>query len=103
MTRKRWKPVTDDALTKFEDELNALAERTFGVNEEGSCPITVSILDRSRFEYQHWLPVPYPHKAKTDESKREIRDSIYLNLMSATEAFERWVKMQWFHEREKKK
>jgi hypothetical protein len=100
---KKWKPVTDEVLAKFDDELNELAKRTFGVNEDGECPITVGVLDRSRYQYQHWVPVPYHFRAKTTKAKREVRDAVALNLLSATEEFNQWIKMEWFTERHEKK
>jgi hypothetical protein len=59
-------PPDEELFSNFWQRVQKEADRTFGVDAEGSPVVRVKLLDRSRNEYDHWFDIP-----------RELEQSYY--------------------------
>ena len=81
--------VDQNKLSEFHDKVYAMARKEFGTDDEGKInKVSVILVDRSRYWPMHYFPVPYDHKAKTEEDKELILDRLLTNMKIATEALD---------------
>jgi hypothetical protein len=88
-----WSPLDTKQLDTFASKLDTLAKQTFGIDQDGDCPVSVRVLDRSRYEPMHWWVVPYEHTAKTAEEMERIEQALLSNLDTALDALQRFRAM----------
>jgi hypothetical protein len=92
-------PIDEEKLAAFEDKIYDLACRTFGVDQDDDCAVSVKVIDRTRYEGGHWFPVPYEHKAKTPDEKAAVEAALLDNLAQAVDALSRYRGLQRHFER----
>jgi hypothetical protein len=93
------KPVNEEKLAAFHDKVYDLACRTFGVDQDDDCAVSVKVIDRTRYEGGHWFPVPYEPKAKTPDEKAAVEAALLDNLAQAVDALSRYRGLQRHFER----
>lgn len=74
----------------------------FGTDCDGDVPIEVEIIDRTRFERVHSIPLPYSF----DAGNEKLLDILYLaigNVMSATQRVDSLMKLIRINQIEKEK
>jgi predicted Co/Zn/Cd cation transporter (cation efflux family) len=79
-------------LEGYDQFVESVAEKAcqkFGVDQDGDCPVNMTFVDRTKFESLQYVPVPYSHKAKTEEEWDEILRAVSLNLTMATHDMDR--------------
>jgi hypothetical protein len=138
MAKKKLKPADEwysdgnyklptELVQEFYDKVIELAEETFGRDGDRSLPVSIHIVDRTRFEPVHFIEVPYRHKIEdeakaklnafryeepTDEQRREIEDEmkvqldrmlsyLTLNVSMAMERLQTELKIRQYHNVEK--
>lgn len=83
-----------ELMQKFYDQCIKLAEETFGRDGDKSLPVSIHIVDRTRFEPVHYIEVPYRHKIEdeaeaklnsfydepTEEQRKEIEEEKRIQL-----------------------
>jgi len=74
-------------LEAFRHKVQEMALQEFGTTDCCDPRVEVVVVDRSRTEPLHFVPVPYEHKASGDEEWEAIRSAVSLNLHLA---FARW-------------
>lgn len=77
-------------VDRFHRRLGEIAASVFGVDPSGDPWIEIKVIDRSRMHRMHYEPVPYLHKAETEEEVEEVGRMIGLNLRVAFEEWNRW-------------
>lgn len=82
-----WSESPSD-LDKWQDELDILASKKFGRDQDSDCPVKVYLVDRTKYDSVHWWLVPYHHKAKTEKQLEEIEDALLTNLDTAMKALQ---------------
>jgi hypothetical protein len=92
-------PIDEKKLAKFEDEVYDLACRTFGVDQDGDCAVSVKVNGRTRYENLHWFPIPYEHQAKTPDEKAAVEAAPLDSLAQAVDALSRYRRLQRHFER----
>lgn len=55
------KRVDQVALDKFWTRIQKEADKEFGTDDDSDSRVIVQVLDRTRFEGMHYMPVPYDH------------------------------------------
>lgn len=53
-------PISTKEFIAFWEKVEKMAKETFGVDDEGDSHIQVKLVDRTRYEYLHAMPMPYP-------------------------------------------
>ena len=87
-------PLDERKVVAFGNRIHDLACRTFGVDEDGDCAVSVNVVDRTRYEGLHWFPVPYEHKAATPDEVAAVEVALLDNLAQAVEAVNRYRGLQ---------
>jgi len=92
-------PLDERKVAAFHDKIYDLACRTFGVDQDGDCAVSVKVIDRTGNEDGHWFPVPYEHKAKTPDEKATVEAALLDSLAQAVDALSRYRGLQRHFER----
>lgn len=79
--------LDEKKLDAFRRKVEQMAKQELGTDSDGDPRLEVLLIDRSRFERMHFVPVPYHHKARSSAALENIRRLVALNLRLA---FERW-------------
>jgi hypothetical protein len=85
-----------DALDSFYDNVREMAVNDFGSDTDGDVPIDIQIVDRTRYERNEYLYVPYEDKVNTQEGREVILEALMANLSIASEALTKWQRMRKF-------
>lgn len=89
-----WAPVHDEDLDQLHCILNALLVLKFQRDCDGDLPINFEIIDRTKFEPSHFMPVPYNPFEASPEKKAEHMKEVAYNLETAAKAMIRAIKIQ---------
>lgn len=75
-----------EKLRAFQDKIYKMARQEFGTDDEGKInKVSIICVDRSRYWPMHWFPVPYDHKAKTEEDLETILRALLTNVSIAAD------------------
>lgn len=91
-------PCTDDEIRKFRDKVQDMADKEFGVDDEGDSSVEVIIVDRTRYEPMHYWPVPYSHRGPK-EAKAALEAVVY-NDSIASEDLHRQLRGEEYRARQ---
>ena len=96
--------MSDDLLDEkkvgeFWDKCYELAGKTFELDCDGDLPVQVKVLDRTRFQPSHYLPIPYDHKAASIKELNEIGDRLTKNVQIAIEALQSYYQCREYEEK----
>jgi len=75
--------ITQKDITDLGELLRKIIEEKCEPDPEGNRPIEFKLIDRTRFEPMHFVPVAYEHKAENQGDLDEILDDHLLNLSIA--------------------
>lgn len=91
----------DEQLEELREELQDLAEKRFGVDSEGDPRVEVILVDRTRTQSLRYIPLPYEHKAASQEERDQILDIAHRNLGIAMRDFDTEYRIAQSRKREK--
>lgn len=90
-----WSTPTDtEKLNDFAERVTELANKTFGVDQDGDPAVQVKVIDRTRYEKARLWPVPYEQNAHTEEELAQVEKAVVINLQLAMSAFEQFMKVK---------
>ncbi len=73
-------PIDPKELTTFYNKVRKLADKTFGVDDEGDSSVDVRLIDRTACRRMHYVPVPYDHREPKAEWLKKAVSVAMLNL-----------------------
>lgn len=88
-----WPVVADADIEELYAIVGKLLEMKYEKDCDGSLPVEVSFVDRTKFERSHYFNIPYEFKAKTNEERMEILSRLNTNVHMAANALDMHVKM----------
>jgi hypothetical protein len=91
-------PVTESDLNKLYAIISRLVRMKWGMDPDGDRPIEWKLIDRTRFERMHYVPIPYEHKAK-GEAVFDRLHFVALNASIANRDLDTTLKLLEFHRR----
>jgi len=80
-----------------------ILELKYEKDASGDIPVDFRLVDRTKFERLHYIPVPYEHKAKNDDERMDILSVLNLNLSIASRELDTHVRIQNLIRRNKEK
>ena len=98
-----WPVVETEDVNQLYEIIRLIIDEKFERDCDGDSPINFTIIDRTRYEPLHFIPVRYDHKAETDEEKEEILGDHFLNLSMAMDRVNTQMKIRQFDRNEKKR
>lgn len=81
-----WAPVSERDLEDLYGIMNLVLETKYEQDVDGDLPVQYQLVDRTRCEPMHFMPVPYSHNAETEEQIMSNLDTHLVNLEIATSA-----------------
>lgn len=94
--------LDQNKVSEFWTRIYKMADKELGTDDEGDSLVQITVVDRTRCEPLHFMPVPYEHEAKSDEELDRILELRVSNLKVATEALQRDLqKRRYRRERQK--
>ena len=96
--------VDVEKLRAFEDKVYKMARKEFGTDDEGKInKVQVHLVDRTRYRPEHWFPIAYDHKAKTEAAREELLRNLLINLGLSTDAVKLHLDLERMSKREEQK
>lgn len=92
--------IDDEKMEKIFELCELAAEQVLG--DEWDDMIDIKLIDRTEFEPLHYQPVPYPHKAVSDEAMEKVLEAELLNLKIASTAMSTGIAIRDHRRRVKK-
>jgi len=80
-----------------------ILELKYEKDADGDIPVDFRLVDRTRFEPLHYIPVPYEHQAKNDKERMDILSTLNLNLLIASQGIDRHIRILDMIRRDKEK
>jgi hypothetical protein len=78
-------------LDEFKEEIQEAILQKYGADQDGDCPVHFQLVDRTKYQFSHYQPVPYTHAAKTQEDFRQIYNVLSINLATALRDMDNFV------------
>ncbi len=83
--------------------ISRILELKYEKDADGDIPVDFRLVDRTRFERLHYIPVPYEHQAKNDKEHMDILSTLNLNLLIASQGIDRHIRILDMIRRDKEK
>jgi hypothetical protein len=84
--------IDREVLDDLYEEFVKLATEKLKPEERQSLNIDIHILDRTRYEMDHYEPVPYEERSYTEEEYEQVLRALISNMNTASEALNRWCR-----------
>jgi hypothetical protein len=91
-------PVADGDLNVLSNLIYTIIQSKY----EEDLPINFKLVDRTKYQYMHYEPIPYRHLAKTEKDREKIFDSLMFNLNIAYGEIDNYLKIKIEEKRGKK-
>jgi len=91
--------VTQEKLQAVYDAAYAKIEELFEQDEDGDYPVSVDVVDRSRYVRRYWALEPHHHKIDTEEEEMRALSDLSGNARSATEALNSFIQSMQYERR----
>lgn len=88
-----WAEVAEGDIKKLYGIVIKILEMKYERDSDNALPVEVDLIDRTRFERLHHIPIPYEHKATSDEERIEILTRLNSNAQIAVNALDRHIKI----------
>jgi hypothetical protein len=79
-------PVDETELVAFLKVVQGMADKAFGVDDEGDSSVIVELVDRTRYQGNHFTHVPYGHRSEA--GRKAAFEAAVRNLGVAYGAFD---------------
>lgn len=83
---KKPDPIDDTALDKCHRKVAALLKKEFGVNKDGDPRVEATLVDRTRYTYLHYMPMPYLNGGTMEEEFQQTTVNLRLAAMNLSTA-----------------
>lgn len=84
-----WADVSDAEIIELSDIIQAIISAKWQEDADNSCPVEFNLVNRTKYERNHFFNIPYEHKAKTEEQKDECLDIAVINMKIASDVVSR--------------
>ncbi len=71
-------PLDEKSVRDFHKKIQSMADQEFGVDQDGDSALEVEIIDRTRYQSNHFQLVPYGHKS--EENRKLAFEKTVFNL-----------------------
>jgi len=95
--------VSEGEIEDLYKIIRCILELKYEKDASGDIPVDFRLVDRTKFERLHYIPVPYEHKAKNDDERMDILSVLNLNLSIASRELDTHVRIQNLIRRNKEK
>lgn len=87
--------VDEKKLRAFENEIDDLARKRFGTDDEGKInKVQILAVDRTRYESFHFQPVLYDSFVRPDTDEEQRESTLFLNLKLAADEIDLWYRLR---------
>lgn len=91
MLRSAWPRIEDKDLYQLAEIIECLIKLKFATDDEGDLPVEFNLINRKKFQRQHWFKQTYWHRADTVEELFQPLFDANTNVAIAQDELDRIV------------